>query len=50
MARKVPQTISDAEWAKIQARARKVEPPLFSNEAMRRREIAHQQKRKADQN
>lgn len=47
---RVPQTISDAEWAKIQARARKVEPPLFSPEAVRRREMAHQQKRKANQN
>jgi hypothetical protein len=48
--KKVTQTISDADWAKIQARAEKAAPPMFSREAVRRREMSHQQKRKASQN
>jgi len=50
MAAPVPNTITDRQMADIRRRAEKVAPPLFSNEATRRRLAASAQKSKADQN
>ncbi|MEU7907943.1 hypothetical protein [Actinoplanes sp. NPDC049118] len=49
MAKRVPDTITDRRWAALGRRAEKVAPPLFSDEAVRRRLAASAQKRKADQ-
>jgi hypothetical protein len=46
---RVPNTISDKEFAKIQERARKSAPPMFSNEAVKKRLATGKQKDKADQ-
>ena len=46
---KVPNTISDKEMAAIRRRAEKVAPPLFSDEATRRRKFYSEQQRKAGQ-
>lgn len=42
-------TITDQQMADIRRRAEKVAPPLFSDEATRRRKAASAQKAKADQ-
>lgn len=49
MAARVPNSISDSDWAALRRRAEKVAPPLFSDEATRRRLAASAQKAKADQ-
>lgn len=50
MSRKdVPNTISDKQMADIRRRAEKVAPPLFSAEAIRRRNFYSEQQRKAGQ-
>ena len=48
MARPVPNTITDKQWADIRRRAAKVAPPLFSAEATRGRLAASAQQRKAN--
>lgn len=50
MAARVPNTIGDRQMADLRRRAEKVAPPLFSDEATRRRLAASAQKSKADQN
>jgi len=49
MASHSPNTITDQQWADIRRRAEKVAPPLFSDEATRRRLAASAQKNKAQQ-
>lgn len=49
MAARVPNTITDRQMADIRRRAERVAPPLFSDEATRRRLAASVQKSKADQ-
>ncbi len=44
---KPPNTISDAEWKRLQDGARKTAPPLFSRESTRRRQADEAQRRKA---
>ena len=46
----VPNTISDADWDDIRRRAEKAQPPLFSDEAIRRRKAANAQSRNAHLN
>ncbi|XVV14415.1 hypothetical protein ACQP2X_08750 [Actinoplanes sp. CA-131856] len=50
MAKRVPNTITDQQWADLRQRAESVAPPLLSAEATRRRKATLAQKRKADQN
>lgn len=40
-------TISDEEWQKIRDNAAKVEPPMFSPEAVNRRKASGEQRDKA---
>ena len=47
--KRVPNTITDRQMADLRRRAEKVAPPLFSNEAVRRRLAATAQKSKAEQ-
>jgi hypothetical protein len=47
--KRVPNAISDTDWAALARRADKVAPPMFSTEATRRRLANEAQKRKADQ-
>jgi len=47
---KIPNTISDKEMADIRRKATKVEPPMFSKEAIRRREMYSEQLKNADKN
>lgn len=44
---KVPNTISDADWAELRRRREKVQPPFFSDEAIRGRKAASAQARNA---
>lgn len=46
---KVPNTISDKQMADIRRRAEKVSPPMFSDEAVRRRLASGRQHDKANQ-
>lgn len=49
MAARVPNTVTDRQWADIRRRAEKVAPPMFSDEAVRRRVASSAQKSKAHQ-
>jgi hypothetical protein len=44
---KVPNTISDAKMADLSRRAQKATPPMFSDEAIKRRLASNDQQRKA---
>jgi len=46
---KVPNTISDKEMAKLRKQAEKAAPPMFSDEAVKKRIATGKQKYKADQ-
>lgn len=46
---KVPSTISDKEMKKLQDRASKVAPPMFSTEAIAKRKMFSKQKYKSEQ-
>jgi hypothetical protein len=43
----VPNTISDKKMADLRRRAQKSAPPMFSDEAIKRRLAANEQQRKA---
>jgi hypothetical protein len=45
----VPNTISDKQMADLSRRAEKVAPPMFSNEAVKKRIATGLQKNKANQ-
>jgi hypothetical protein len=45
----IPNTITDAKWAELSRRAQKHNPPMFSDEAVRRRLADAAQRRKANQ-
>jgi hypothetical protein len=49
MVTRVPNTITDRQMGDLRRRAEKVAPPLFSDEATRRRFAASAQQRTADQ-
>ncbi len=47
---KVPNSISDLEWKKLQARAEKAAPPIFSSQAVRNRKANSARLKNADKN
>ncbi|WP_169789847.1 hypothetical protein [Actinoplanes subtropicus] len=50
MAGRVPNTITDQQWAALGRRAQKANPDVLSDAATRRRLASIAQRRKADQN
>ncbi|GAA1879164.1 hypothetical protein [Asanoa iriomotensis] len=50
MGSKVPNTISDKQMASLRRRAEKAAPPMFSDEAIKRRKAASAQIKNAHKN